>query len=85
MQQMYAHYMTQYMHYMQSGGMWPAYNADNSPEGLRAHAAQFQRFQNPGGGGLNPVAAGAAVAAVVGGHTPGAPVGGQNAANQANI
>ena len=85
MQQMYAHYMTQYMHYMQSGGMWPAYNADNSPEGLRAHAAQFQRFQHPGGGGLNPVAAGAAVAAVVGGHTPGAPVGGQNAANQANM
>jgi len=89
MQQMYAHYMAQYMQYVQSGSMWPAYHLNgttthgNIPP---AHAEQLQqRVQNPAGNaGLNPVAAGAAVAAVVGGHTTGPPAGGHNAANQVN-
>merc|ERR1711963_496029 len=88
MQQMYAHYMAQYMQYVQSGGMWPEYNMNgatnaNAPQ---AGADQLnQQLQNPAGAaGLNPVAAGAAVAAVVGGHSTNAP-GGQNVANQANV
>ena len=86
---MYAHYMTQYMHYVQSGSMWPAYHLNGTTTDGNippAHAEQLQqRVQNPAGNaGLNPVAAGAAVAAVVGGHATGGPVGGHNAANQAN-
>ena len=90
MQQMYAHYMAQYMQYVQSGGIWPSYNLHgatsegNTP--LAPTEQLQQRIQNPAGAaGLNPVAAGAAVAAVVGGHTTGAPAGGQNAANGGNF
>ena len=90
MQQMYAHYMTQYMQYIQSGGVWPS-SSMNSPttdgSSPPAYAQQLeQRIQNPAAApGLNPVAAGAAVAAVVGGHTTGAPARGQDGANQANL
>ena len=86
---MYAHYMAQYMQYIQSGSMWSSSNMNNTTSDGNtspAYAQQLERIQNPAGApGLNPVAAGAAVAAVVGGHTTGAPAGGQNAANQANL
>ena len=90
MQQMYAHYMAQYMQYVQSGGIWPSYNLHNATSEGNTPAAPTeqlaQRIQNPAGAaGLNPVAAGAAVAAVVGGHTTGPPAGGQNAANEGNF
>jgi hypothetical protein len=90
MQQMYAHYMAQYMQYVQSGGMWPSYNLHNATSEGNTPPAPIeqleQRIQNPAGAaGLNPVAGAAAVAAVVGGHTTGAPAGGQNAANGGNF
>merc|ERR1712018_1018989 len=89
MQQMYAHYMAQYMQYVQSGGMWPSYNVNgtNNENTAQAGADQLnQQLQNQAGAaGLNPVAAGAAVAAVVGGHSTPAPGAGQNVANQANV
>ena len=89
MQQMYAHYMAQYMQYVQSGGMWPSYNVNgtNNENTAQAGADQLnQQLQNQAGAaGLNPVAAGAAVAAVVGGHSTPAPGAGQNVANQGNV
>ena len=84
---MYAHYMAQYMQYVQSGGMWPSYNVNGTNNGNTATAGTDQLNQLPnqaGAAGLNPVAAGAAVAAVVGGHSTTAPGGGQNVANQGN-
>jgi len=88
MQQMYAHYMAQYMQYVQSGGMWPSYNINNTTNDNTAQAGAEQLNQHlqnqQGAAGLNPVAAGAAVAAVVGGHSTNPATAGQNVANQGN-
>ena len=76
MQQMYAHYMAQYMQYIQSGNVWNQ-NINGAVANGEAGPADPQQMirHNAGAAGLNPMAAGAAVAAVVGGHSP--PTGGQ--------
>ena len=53
MQQMYAHYMAQYMQYVQSGGMWPSYNVNGTNNENTAQAGadqlnqQLQNQENP--------------------------------------